>query len=168
MWNTEMVRIVRRMLVDYTQPYKYSDEDLQELILVGAQLMRSDLPDLVNGYTIDVDDGLLSPDPTEEPRDDSFVNLACLRSVCIVDKGEARKAAEEAGLQVSDMGGFQLRKDGTSVQAKLALLKEGGWCYAYDDAKYDYLLGNVLTAGAVIVGAFKMPYQDSVYIQRYR
>jgi hypothetical protein len=161
MWQTEMVRLVRFMIGDINEPYKYSDERLQELIVVAAQLTKSAIP-FTKEYIIDSDDLELLPDPTDTEggtRDDSFVNLVVLQAACILDQSEARSAAAR-GIAIRDgSSSIDLR---ANVQARLEILKVG-WCANFAKAKYEYY-SNSLSAGKGIVGPFR-EYMD--YIHNY-
>lgn len=96
-WQNEMVRIVR-YLIDDIDSTSYDDCRLEETLLVSAQLQSSAI-DFNNDYTVDVDNLLLSPDPTETtPKDDWFINIVCVQAACIILNSEAKTLAAQAYL----------------------------------------------------------------------
>lgn len=100
-WQNEMVRIVRYLIDDIVEPYTYSNERLEETILVAAQLGKYDASYAQN-YTIDVDSLALSPDPTTAgSKDDGFINLTSIKTAMIVLNAEVKLAASQA-VQVTD------------------------------------------------------------------
>lgn len=146
-WKSECVLIVRSMIDDlFTSPQKYADENLQQLILIAAQLANYEADGFNQVYTIDVDQVALSPDPTEGTKDDAFINLVCLKAACMLDMAEARKAGTQAfsfkeGTSAADLKGI--------ADARIKFLKEG-WCKAYAEALEDYMsTGNGLVAAAI-------------------
>jgi hypothetical protein len=169
MWDTEMVKLLRGMILDKAEPYKYADEDLRELILVSAQLIQTEVQ-FAQVYQVDVDDEVLTPDPTEVTettvRDDSFINLVTLKSACILDNGSARLAVEDIGPDISDMG-FSVRQNAALIQAKLQLLRQG-WCAVYNDAKFEFKFNRYTAAGAIIVSMIRSPDRSYYFTGRYR
>jgi hypothetical protein len=130
----------------------YADNRLQELLIVAAQFVAQEVS-FNTTYTIDVDQLLLAPDPTiPNNRDDSFINLICLKAACILDLAETRVATSQA---------FGVRDGGTSIdmrgsaEARLKFLK-AGWCGKYEEAKDQYAANGRNIAGAAIMGPFKM------------
>lgn len=83
-WQCEMVLITRHLIddVDSTN-YTYSDSRLEQTVLVSAQLVLNELT-FTNTYTINVEGESISPDPTENTKDNDFINIVCLRAACLV------------------------------------------------------------------------------------
>ena len=157
-WQVEMVRLVRYMIGDLDPSNQtYPDTRLTELVLVAAQLVIAEL-DFTQRFVPDLTTLSLTPDPTDRvgppvTRDDSFINLACMKAACITDISETRTAANQA-VQV---------RDGTSevnlrwaAAARQALLADGGWCKKYDDSKLAYMMNRSHIAGAAIMGPFRV------------
>jgi hypothetical protein len=96
-WQNEISVIVRHLINDTdSSSYKYDDSRIETSILVGAQLVILELT-FKNDYTIDISNGLLSPDPTlQETRDNYFINLASLRTACIIIGSEVKSEAGNA------------------------------------------------------------------------
>jgi hypothetical protein len=84
-WQNEMVIIVRH-IVDDLDPlnYSFTDSRLEESILVASQLIHNEMEFSID-YMIEVDNGLLSPDPTlTSPKDDDFIALCCMRAAVML------------------------------------------------------------------------------------
>lgn len=150
MWQTECIKIIRHMVDDLSSTPTYSQDRLEELFLVAAQLVKQDI---VFGqvYTIDVDQLTLSPDPTEPTRDENFINLVCLKAACMLDFAAARTAAGQA-IAIKD-GSSSIDLKGTADN-RFKFLKEG-WCKKYDQAVIDYDINSNQVAGAAIMSPFK-------------
>lgn len=94
-WQNEMVRILR-YVVDDLDASSYSDERLEETLMVAAQLQYASI-DFSNDYTIDVDTLVLTPDPTAtNPKDDWFINIVCAKAAHIILFSEAKTLAAQA------------------------------------------------------------------------
>jgi hypothetical protein len=162
MWQTELVIMIRYLLMDIdSSNYEFSDARLQECILVAAQLIKAEI-DLIVKYSVDVDQVILSPDPTEDPKDDAFINLLILKTACILDMGQARKSAGKS-IKVTD--GRSSIDMGKRFEAYKALMEIGA-CKAYEQAKLEYILGHN-NPGEAILGPLKSP-NLLFYNQEYR
>lgn len=153
-WQNEMTTILRILLndLDPSMP-TYSDERLQQVILVSAQLIQMDL-DFLKTYAVDVEQLALSPDPTINGRDDGFINLTCYQAACIVDKGNYRNAAQNAGIVVTS---DREKIDTTKILAGFQyLLDDGGWCNVFSTAKFQYKVDNQ-ESGRAICGPMSSP-----------
>lgn len=149
-WQTELVRMIRHMVDDLGSSPTYSDDRLEELVILSAQKINGEI-DLDRDYSIDLDELILSPDPTVSPKDNGFINLIVLKAACIIDQSEARKAAGQ-GIAITDnRSSIDLRgRAGT----RLALLKEG-WCKSYAQAKFEYQAGMGAMAGHAVLSPFR-------------
>lgn len=136
-WQTECVRIVRYLINDLDETnYSFSDTRLQETLLVAAQYVFKEVT-LAQAYTIDVDALTLTPDPTEGTKDDSFINLVCLKAACIIDRARFRSTVGQS-IRVKD-GSSEI--DLTSAYKGHEILLKEGNCKEYEKAKLDYLMG---------------------------
>jgi hypothetical protein len=154
-WQTEMVTILRHLINDLDATPKYNDGRLSELLIVSAQFVNTEV-DFDQEYIIDVDNLLLTPDPTDRvanTRDDSFINLVCLKAACSMDQTEARIAAKQA---VSIRDGKSAISLGGVLEGRLSLLKQGGWCEAYEKAKLEFQTNRAVVAGAAIISPFRV------------
>ena len=84
-WQNELTVIVRHIIDDLdSSAYTFADSRIEESILVAAQLIHNELEFNVQ-YTIEVDNGILTPDPTTvAPKDDDFIALCCFRSAIML------------------------------------------------------------------------------------
>lgn len=149
-WEVEMVTMLRRLIDEIGTCGIYDDDDLQEIILVAAQFVSTEIS-FPNTYTIDIDQLTFTPDPTEGERDNNFINLTVLRAACIIDKNEARLAAGRA-ISFSDAGS-RVDLKGT-LDGKLAMLKNG-WCQEYKQAKLEYKLTNMTRSAQAVLAPFR-------------
>lgn len=156
-WKTEIVQMVRNIIGDVSSTPTYSDDRLFEVILTSAQLLQGDV-DFDTIYTIDVDQCTLSPDPTENTKDNDFINLLALRTSCIIANSEFRTAANKAYNFVDGPS----RIDGRDV-AESAYKFAQTICQAFENAKRAYRAGNS-TAGAIIVSPYRV--YDTGYVSR--
>ena len=92
-WQTDMVTIVRHLVNDIDGT-TYADSRLEETILVAAHLQYTSI-DFDNTYTIDIDAGIMSPDPVESS-DSWFVNIVCVKAACIILGSEAKTLAAQS------------------------------------------------------------------------
>ena len=154
-WQGQMSIIVR-YLIDDTDPssYKYSEKRIETTLLVAAQFVTLST-DLNNEYTINVEQCALSPDPTDDTKDNAFINLVCLKAACIMVGSEVRS---ESGNAISI-------KDGPSaidlrgVASTLIVLWQD-LCQKYDTLLLNYRAGNSI-AGKAILGPYS-PGSDAV------
>lgn len=84
-WENELVIILRHIVDDVdSSNYMFTDSRLEESILVAAQLIHNEMEFNID-YTIEVDNRLLSPDPTlTDPKDDDFIALCCMRAAIML------------------------------------------------------------------------------------
>ena len=74
-WQGEISTMVRHVVNDLDPTsYKYSVKRLETTILVAAQLVTFDV-DFDNSYSINVEQCGLTPDPTDAPKDNAFINM---------------------------------------------------------------------------------------------
>ena len=143
-WNSEIVLMVRHLIGDLCGT-DYSDDRLEETILVAAQLLIVE-ESLGFDYTIDVDAVTLTPDPTESPRDSIFIALVTLKAVCIISNGVLRTKAALSGLRIKDgMGEIETRG---LFDSWLKIAQDA--CKTYEDAKFQLAMGNYQNAKAIL------------------
>lgn len=143
------------MIMDMTEPETYSDETLQDVIVASAQLIGIEM-DFTQTFAASVTDVTITPDPTGATegiaRDDSFINLCCMKSACIIERGETRQAAAQ-GIMIRDAGSAVDTRG--QVLARLKMLQQN-WCKVFEDAKLEYLSGQVHAAGQAIMGPIRL------------
>ena len=154
-WQNEMTLIVRHLVNDLDSTnYTFTDDRLEESVLVSAQLASLEI-DFDNTYTIDVDSVSLTPDPTSSGgKDDSFINLVCLKTARLLIGSE---------LKTHSLNAISLR-DGPSaldlrgIVAGLKILFDD-ITKRYEEAVTQYKLNGVV--GQAILGPYS-PGSDSV------
>jgi hypothetical protein len=87
-WTQEIVTIVRYMVGD-SESVVYTDNQIQKNILIAAQIVKNEV-NFPKAYFIDVFGGTITPDPTEEEKDQWFVSLVSLKTACMILTQEAR------------------------------------------------------------------------------
>ena len=151
-WQLETIEIFRVLINDLEDTPKYSDERLERILLVAA-FQVNEKADFLNDYTVDIQTTTLSPDPTSDDyRDDSFVNLMCLKAACLMERGLAAKAANLALLGREGFSSVDLRG---VAEAKQKMLEKGGFCATFNDELLSYQMGSAQVAGAAILGPFR-------------
>jgi hypothetical protein len=143
MWQNELVRIVR-FLINDVDAVSYTDDRLEETILVAAQLIHNSV-DFSVSYTIDIDQTILSPDPTEGTKDNDFINIVAIKTACIVLGSECKTSAAQ-GWRVKD--GTSSIDTTASYQSLHQLYKE--LSDQLDSMLMSYQAGNSIGAGAVL------------------
>jgi len=144
MWQVEGIIMLRHIIDDLGDSPTYSDSRLEELFLVAAQLIKFDV-NFTNDYTIDVDAGTLSPDPTTSTKDYAFISLVCLKAACILQRADARTSAGQA-IDIRD-GRSAISLKGVFA-GKIAMAKS--YCEAYEKAKLEHTLGNLVVGRAIM------------------
>ena len=154
-WQNEMTLIVRHLVNDLDSTnYTFTDDRLEESVLVAAQLASLEI-DFDNTYTIDVDSVSLTPDPTSSGgKDDSFINLVCLKTARLLIGSE---------LNTHSLNAISLR-DGPSaldlrgIVSGLKILFDD-ITKRYEEAVTQYKLNGVV--GQAILGPYS-PGSDAV------
>jgi hypothetical protein len=146
-WQDEMSTIVRYLVndTDTTDP-TFSDERIETSILVGAQLVNNEI-DFSQTYTVEVEGGSISPDPTTPTRDNNFINIVSLRAGCIILGSEVKTQGLSA-IRVSD-GPSSIDMSRTIDGIKVMYDEI---CARYEDAKMQY------KANGVVGEAILSPY----------
>lgn len=150
-WDAAMPRILRVMINDLGAAPTYADASLKEVLVVAGFQVSLEL-DFSQDFVCDPAAQTISPDPTlAASKDDSFVNLTCLKAACILSHGEAVVAARQAIAIKDGSSSVDLR----AKFGSLAVLLQKGWCAVYDDQKLEYQAGQTRVAGAAVMGPFR-------------
>ena len=154
-WQNEMTVIVRHLVNDLdSTDYTFSDDRLEEAILVSSQLSILEI-DFEQTYTIDVDSSSLSPDPTDSSgKDDSFINLVSLKTAQMLIGSELKTHSLQAVALRDGPSSIDLR----GIVSGLKLLFDD-INRRYDEAVTQYKLNGVV--GQAILGPYS-PGSDSV------
>ena len=156
-WQNTIPIMVRYFVSDVNpSSYKYSDSRMSTTVLVAAQLVSLDL-NFPNNYEIDIDFGVIAPDPTEEEtKDSSFINLIALKTACIIIGSELKTESSNAISIKDGPSAIDLR----GVSASLSVLYKD-LCDKYQKMSDDYKFTG--ETGSSILG----PYSPgSEYISR--
>ncbi len=95
-WQDEMIPITRVLINDLAATPTYTDDRLEQLLLVAARQVNSEMA-FPQDFVIDVGNGTLLPDPTlGDNKNDSFINLVTQKAACILDQSVAVIAAKQA------------------------------------------------------------------------
>lgn len=151
-WDEE-INIISRALINDMDSVTYTDDRLNQAILVAMRYVTAYL-DFQTTYIIDVVNEVITPDPTLAPnRDENLINLTSLKTACIIDRGSAAAAADQA-IRVRDgQSEVDLR---SAFKAKLDLIK-AGWCAVYEDAKTEYVYARTdEIVGAAVMTPFRL------------
>lgn len=143
-WQNEISRIVR-FLVNDIDAVSYTDDRLEETILVAAQLLIDNI-DFDNTYTVDVDSLVLSPDPTElEIKDNFFINVTAMKAACIILGSEAKTLAAQSARIKDGPASIDIS---SAYQSIHQLYKE--LCDKLDKMIIDYKAGNSVAGQSVL------------------
>ncbi len=155
-WNTETVEILRVLINDLEETPEFTDERLERILIVAAKHVAQEMT-FSQTFTVDVTNASITPDPTDSAsKDDSLVNLSCLKAACIMDRGSAVTSAKNALIIREGFSSVDLSK---AAQARLALLSKG-YCAEYEEQKLLYQAGLVRTAGAAVMGPIRIAAMD--------
>lgn len=148
-WQGQMSTIVRYLIDDTdSDKYKYSDKRIETTLLVAAQFVTLST-DLNNEYTINVEQCVLSPDPTDTgTKDNAFINLTCMKAACIMVGSEVRSESSNAISIKDGPSAIDLR----GVASTLVVLYQD-LCKKYDQMQMDYRAGHS-TVGQAILGPY--------------
>lgn len=127
-WDIEIPIIVRTLINDLSDQPSYSDERLKQIIAVAAKYVQFDVV-LDHSYNVDVVEGSISPDPTDD-NDEIFISLVSLKAACIVDQSALRTKAALEGIRAS-LGSATLTVKG-SLEGFIKILEKGP-CSSYDE-----------------------------------
>ena len=137
-WQLEIPIIVRSLINDLGDNPTYSDERIQQLIVVAAQYVTREV-NLNVEYSVNIINPDISPDPTlTSTKDLDFISFISLKSACFLDQSTLRTRAASEGIKAS-LGPANLSVGSNS---SYIFLLENGPCKMYEDLKLDYEVGN--------------------------
>lgn len=144
-WQDDLTIIVRTLINDLDSPYEYSDQRIQQVLVVAAKFVQFDV-NLDYIYNIDVVNSSITPDPIEN-KDDIFMSLTALKAACIVDQGAFRTKAALEGIKTS-LGAANLSIGG-STQGFKDIINHGA-CALYDELTAHWDVKNASAIAAVL------------------
>ena len=156
-WQGQMGTMLRYLINDTDATnYKFSDHRIETTLLVAAQLTVVDAS-FPNNYQINVENCLLSPDPTDtETKDNNFINLVVLRAACVMLGSEIRSEASNAISIKDGPSAIDLR----GVAGTLSTLYMD-ICGKYEKLKDLYKKGVAVDYGQAVLGPYS-PGSDYV------
>lgn len=144
----ETTTVMVRMLVDDLDEsnYTYSNERVEQSILVSAQLVNGEA-DFQNEYEVNLTQFTLSPDPTETtPQDNDYINLVAYRAACLILSSEVKASVNKAVLVKDGPSTIDMRNtSGTLMDLRNKV------CEKFEDMLMDYKAGKSI-AGQSILG----------------
>lgn len=152
-WQAELTLITRVLSGDYNTPYTYSDERLQEIIIIAGMLTQLEV-DLLHVYTFDSANMVMNPDPAD-PSNGKDYGACCLfplKAACIIQLSSLKDKAKNAGINVrSDRESIDTRNslDGD----KFLINSPHDVCQQFQDAVWKYKSGNY-QAGYALLSPF--------------
>ena len=153
-WQNEMKVIVRHLVNDLdSSDYTFTDSRLEEAVIVSAQLASLEI-DFDNTYAIDVDSVSLSPDPTSGNKDDSFINLVCLKTAQMLLGSELKTHSLNAISLKDGPSALDLRGIVSGLKILFDDINK-----KYEEATTQYKLNGVV--GQAILGPYS-PGSDAV------
>lgn len=98
-WESECVEIVRVLIDDMDTVQTYTDNRIERALLVAAMQVTREVG-LTTTYDVNILEATITPDPTD-PKDQSFINLICLKCAYLIVHGEAKRYGSSS-MVVSD------------------------------------------------------------------
>lgn len=137
-WQLEIPIIVRALINDLGDEPVYSDERIQQLVVVAAQYVTREV-NLNIEYNINVVNPDIVPDPTLlENKDLDFISFVALKSACFLDQSSLRTRAASEGIKA----GLGPATISVGPNGSYQFLLLHGPCKSYEDFRIDYELGN--------------------------
>jgi len=147
-WKKEIVTIVRVLINDLVSPYVYSDSRLEQVVVVAARFVKTDLSYVKDEYDINITRPDITPDPTiSDPRDEIFINSISLKAACIVDQSTFRTKATLHGISAV-LGPAKLSVAGNLEGFRILL--EQGPCALYKEFVNDFEIANATNIAAIL------------------
>lgn len=157
-WDTSLLTTVRYTIGDITVPYRYSDYQIQQAILVATKFVQGDVTFPLNYVVVLGSGGYISPDPTlSNGCNPDAQTLIALRAAALLTDGDARKMAGRDGAKAMLGPSFIDVAHGPALKS---LLKDGP-ISAYDEALWGYRYNNAVGAYKVILSPARLAYAPS-------
>jgi len=168
-WTTDLVLMTRILISDVTAPQTYSDQYLQQLVILAGIQVDSEFT-FPYTYTYDISAITISPDPVTS-NDSSFMALIPLKAACILTQGEFKQSLGQ-GIKVRD--GDSAIDTSVSFRGYRDIL-ELGPCKSYEKLKWSLIAAGSSGAGVgkAVLGPYRSPnanYSDAIswYYNQFR
>jgi hypothetical protein len=158
-WQSTMITLLRSMIFDMTEPYTYTDERLEEILVAAAVPVNSEVT-FANTYTVNLNTYDISPDPVSGTSEIAFQVLVCRKAAYMITFGEAKQGMLKS---VSFKDGPSSIDTRDSAKGKLELANQAK--EDYERARTNYLVGDGMR-GKGIVTPFNIGVVDSTVIGR--
>tara|TARA_R100001163_G_C5055102_1_gene191586 strand:- start:1360 stop:1887 length:528 start_codon:yes stop_codon:yes gene_type:complete len=146
-WILEIPLMVRVWINDLADSPTYSDDRLQQVIVVAGQYVTREI-NFDTSYKCDILNLDISPDPSlSSTRDEAFITFVTLKSACLLDQSTFRTKAAGEGIRAG------LGAASVSVAGNLKGYKEildVGPCALYEKLRMEYEIGNANGIKAVL------------------
>lgn len=153
---SSLITSLRYYIGDISSPYSYTDEILNQFIVLASVAVTSEVTVMPVNYTIDLSTSTISPDPTSSDSNRGMANLFVLKASVILSMSEARKDLAKYGVRIKD---DLTSYDGTAtLKGKQEVMKM--YVDNYEKAKWEWEMGNKF-AGRAVLG----PYESSDYTE---
>lgn len=146
-WQDESVEILRILINDFGNTPKYSDEDLEQLLLVSARYVIQEV-NLATSYLVDYSSGTITPNPSD---DHGFLNFMILKSACLTNTWEYNTKAIQDGISAK-CGPTTLSVSSNAILI-LGLIQNGP-CKTYQELVMQYNFGQLNIGAKGIVSPF--------------
>ena len=144
-----LVTSLRYYIGDVSNPQSYTDQVLNQYIVLAAQAVVSEI-NIPTSYTVSLSTTTIDPDPTLDTSNQGVSNLFVLKAAVILSMSETRKDVAKYGIRIrDDMTSF----DGTAtLKGKQDITKM--FVDNYEKAKWEWEKGNKM-AGRAILGPYE-------------
>jgi hypothetical protein len=146
-WILEIPTIVRTWINDWDDNPTYSDDRLQQVIVVAGQYVTREI-NLDTNYECDVLNLTITPDPSlSNTRDEAFISFVSLKSACILDQSTFRTKAASEGIRAG-LGAASISVGGSLKGYKDIL--DTGPCKMYEKLRMEHEIGNANSIKAIL------------------
>jgi hypothetical protein len=145
-----LVTTLRYYIGDIVSPYSYTDEVLNQFIVISAIAVTSEVTIMPLNYSIDIASWTITPDPTSSESNRGLSNLFVLKSAVILTMSETRRDVSKYGVRIKD---DLTSYDGTAaLKGKQDIMNM--YLDNYEKSKWEWEMGNKF-AGRAILGPYE-------------
>lgn len=125
-WQIPITLTVRFLINDFVEPYKYTDEQIRQMIMIASIYVSADYH-FDQEYIIDVEAVSITPDPVDSG-DEIFVALVGLKAACLFNINQYQGATLK-GIKVKS--GDESFDTTSSFRGYSDIISHGP-CYSYE------------------------------------
>lgn len=149
-WDTTFPILVRSAIGDTADPPKYTDAQLAPVILTAAFATIFNVPSLTT-YTVDVENQVLTPDPTDpDTLDNTFAYILTLKASTMILLSEVRRYGQQAIAIRDGTSAIDLKRD---LKALTALAQ--AYSKELESAIYYAIRSSGEYAGRMVISPYK-------------